>query len=121
MEEEIRRVSATRRQYSAAFKAQVLRECRESGASVAAAALAHGLNAGLVHKWRRKADRAEAASSAPGFIPLALQPPRALPAASSGEGSPIEIRVQRGAVRVSVRWPLQAAADCAAWLAEAIR
>lgn len=40
----------TRRSYSAAFKAQVLAECQHPGASVAAIAHAHGINANLVHK-----------------------------------------------------------------------
>ena len=42
-----------RRQHEPALKTQVLAACAESGASVAAVAQAHGLNANLVHKWRR--------------------------------------------------------------------
>jgi transposase len=37
-----------RRTHSEAFRAQVLSECSQPGASVAAIALAHGLNANLV-------------------------------------------------------------------------
>jgi len=33
----------------------VLQECGQPGAFVARIALAHGLNANLVHKWRREA------------------------------------------------------------------
>jgi transposase len=40
-----------RRVHGAEFKAQVLQECRQPGASVAAVALAHGLNVNLVRKW----------------------------------------------------------------------
>lgn len=40
-----------RRTHGAEFKAQVLAECRQPGASVAAVALAHGLNVNLVRKW----------------------------------------------------------------------
>lgn len=40
-----------RRVHSAQFKAQVLAQCAQAGASVAAVALANGLNANLVRKW----------------------------------------------------------------------
>ena len=40
-----------RRTHSSEFKAQVLAACRQPGASVAAVALAHGINANVVHKW----------------------------------------------------------------------
>ena len=36
---------------TAPFKAQVIEECAQSGASVAGVALTLGLNANLVHKW----------------------------------------------------------------------
>ena len=42
-----------RRRHADELKVQVLRERQERGASVASVALAHGLNANLVHKWRR--------------------------------------------------------------------
>ncbi len=44
---------ACRRRHSAQLKDKVLAACAEPGASVAAVALAHDLNANLVHKWRR--------------------------------------------------------------------
>ena len=40
-----------RRTHSPEFKARVLAACRQSGASIAAVALAHGINANVVHKW----------------------------------------------------------------------
>lgn len=43
--------NSPRRVYSAEFKSQVLADCRQSGVSVAAVALAHGLNVNLVRKW----------------------------------------------------------------------
>lgn len=42
-----------RRSYPKSFKAQVVEECTQPGASVAGVALSHGLNANLVHKWIR--------------------------------------------------------------------
>ncbi len=43
-----------RRRHNAEFKHQVLAACAQPGASVAAVALAHGLNDNLVHKWRKR-------------------------------------------------------------------
>ncbi len=40
-----------RRRHSAELKAKVLAACGEPGASIAAVALSHGLNANLVRKW----------------------------------------------------------------------
>jgi transposase-like protein len=46
---------ATRRRYSAEVKAQVMAECDAPGASVAKVAMAHGINANVVHRWRQQA------------------------------------------------------------------
>ena len=43
--------SLIRRTHSLEFKTQVLAACRQPGASIAAVALAHGLNSNVVHKW----------------------------------------------------------------------
>ncbi|WP_460052602.1 transposase [Pseudomonas sp. H1_A05] len=42
-----------RRSYSKSFKAQVIQECAQPGASIASIALNRSLNANLVHKWIR--------------------------------------------------------------------
>ena len=44
--------SAPRRRHSAELKTNVLAACDELGASISGVALAHGLNANLVRKWR---------------------------------------------------------------------
>lgn len=105
----------TRRRHDRQLKEQVLAECAAPGASVANVALAHGLNANLVHKWRREAGSA-AARPTEAFIPLALsttaiaEPPPA-----------IQLELQRGPVSVRVSWPVASAASCAAWLREILR
>ena len=43
--------SSSRRVHSAEFKARILTECRQPGASVSAVAIAHGLNTNVVRKW----------------------------------------------------------------------
>jgi transposase len=129
--------SKLRRRHSAAFKAQVLTAGAEPEASVAAVALSFKLNDNLVHQWRRgrgAGPRPGAASmavaeSAPQFIALSLlvpapPPPTASPstpmAAEVATGK-IRLELKRGAIGVSVTWPISAAAECAAWLREVLR
>lgn len=44
--------SLGRQRYSREFKCQIVEESLTSGASIAAIAQAHGINANLLHKWR---------------------------------------------------------------------
>lgn len=46
-------LKATKRRHSAAFKRKLVKLTEQAGASVAAIALAHGINANLLSKWRR--------------------------------------------------------------------
>lgn len=108
-----------RRRHDPEFKRQVLAQCAEPGASVAQIALSHGLNANLVHKWRRLARSASRAPTTAEFIPVALAPSPALSAVPPAQ--PVELDLQRGALCVRVRWPASEAAACAAWLRELLR
>jgi transposase len=55
---------ATRRRHPAELKDKVLAACEQPGTSVAEVAQAHGLNANLVHKWRRLRDARRSPSTA---------------------------------------------------------
>lgn len=109
-----------RRKHDAELKAQVIAECAVPGASVARVALEHGLNANLVHRWRRIAEGREygrhATLRAAEFVAL----PMAAPAVTS---SPADIRIElrRGPTSVNVTWPSSAAPECAMWLRELLR
>ena len=98
---------ASRRRHSAEVKYQVVAACDEPGASVAAVAHAHGLNANLVHKWRRSLDIKSLSSAAgvTGSEFVALAPSGTGPAASSVTGM-AELKAQPPAVS-------RAAADAA--------
>ena len=62
-------VITTKRRHSAAFKRKILELTEQSGASVAAIALEHGVNANLVFKWRRaKLERKRGAGRPAGKI-----------------------------------------------------
>ena len=83
-----------RRVHSAHLKATVLVRCAEPGASVAAVALDHGLNANLVHRWRRIVEGRERGRStvavAEQFVPVPIG--AVTPASAIEESIRIEIR-----------------------------
>jgi transposase len=108
-----------RRTYSPDFKREIVMACRKAGASVAGVALSHGINANVVHRWLREVAGASRALPSPAFVPVAFDLPAA-PEAKTAAPSKAEIRieVERGQSRVVVTWPVCAAAECAAWLAE---
>ena len=106
-----------RRRHGKEFKEKVLAECAQPGASVAGVALAHGINANVVHKWRRQAVGGVQAAPMPAFVPLALAAPTATPAAAPD----IRIELQHGATRMAVTWPAAAAGECAAWMRELLK
>jgi len=54
-----------RRQYSTAFKLQVLREIMRPGASIAAVALRHNMNCNVMFRWRREYRVGELVSDEP--------------------------------------------------------
>lgn len=109
---------ASRRRDAADLKRQVLAAYAEPGASVAQVALAHGLNANLVHKWRRAVDAGGVASKSGDqqaeFVSLKLAPGLSV-------ASDIHLELRRGAIAVNVTWPLSASGQCAAWLREILR
>jgi transposase len=109
----------TRRDYSRAEKAQILAECELPGASVAKVALAHGINANIVHTWRKLAREGLLAKAAatPGFLPLPLEAAPALMA----EVGHITIELHRAGVSIKLNWPLTAATQLAAWTRELLR
>jgi len=109
-----------RRRYSEELKAQVMAECDSPDASVAKVAIAHGINANVVHRWRQLArEGAHATVTKPGeFVPVAVAAPVS-PAIQSRRD--IEIELRRGAVTMKVIWPSSAAADFAAWTRELLR
>lgn len=105
-----------RRRYSRELKDEVLAQCEHAGASVARVAMEHGINANVVHSWRKRARCGEVVHQAlhEQFVPLAL------PAEMVSE-SFIDVELQRGTTLLKVRWPLDAAADLAQWTREVLR
>ncbi len=101
-----------RRRHSDEFRAKVVAECATAGVSVASIALANGLNANLLRNWIMASNKSAPTASLPadpGFVPVTLAP-------APSPTSEISIEVRRGETTVQVRWPIQAAEQCAAWL-----
>lgn len=93
-------------------------ECEAPGASVAKVAMAHGINANVVHRWRQLArEGAQATVAKPReFVPVTVAP-----LASTESRPEIEVELRRGTVTMKVIWPVSAAADFAAWTRELLR
>jgi len=111
--------TARRRRYSSEMKAQVLGECDAPGASVANVAMSYGINANVVHGWRKLARGASAmvVTSPPEFVRVALEEAEVPRAGERG----IEVELRRGAVTMKLTWPLSATVDFAAWTRELLR
>ena len=122
----------SRRQHSAQLRALVLEQCAAPRASVAKVAMSHGLNANMVHGWRKLARALDVAApgpapgpgavptkhaaSLPQFVPVTLTSTVSTPALAD-----IQIELRRGATAVKITWPVAVAADCAAWMRELLR
>ena len=111
-----------RRIHSDEFKAQVVAACKPAGVSMAAVAMAHGINANLARRWVVAAEQRSGAQSAAvtsgvastSFVPLTLAPSVLAPA-------DIRIELRRGATIINVSWPCAGASECATWLRELLR
>lgn len=114
-----------RRRHSAEYRAEAVRACQQPGVSVAAIALARGLNANLLRRWVLRAERGTllvpsrpSAPSIPvdnsgGFVPVGIS-------ASATEAA-IRIEVRRGSSTVNIQWPASAAGECALLLRELMK
>ena len=114
-----------RRIHSAHFKAEAVGACQQPGISIAAVALARGLNAAMLHRWVKAAERSRnpiairttaptaRIESSESFVPVSLPP-------NPAEGV-IRIEVKRRGGTVSVEWPASAGHECALLLRELMR
>lgn len=102
-------VITTKRRHSAAFKRKILELTEQPGASVAAVALEHGVNANLVFKWRKaKLDRQRSPRVAHQslLLPVSVGPQESflaapVPSLTSRKEGVIEVEI--GGARVLLR------------------
>ncbi|MBP8018678.1 MAG: transposase [Hylemonella sp.] len=119
MASETRTKVPKRRFYSPELKLQVIRECAQPGASIAAVALMHAINANIVHRWLREHSQGTLAIRPQAFIPVALD--TACGPSTPQPSADIRIEVQRANTTIVVHWPLAGGAACAQWLRECLQ
>lgn len=117
----------SRRRHAEEFKRQVIAACLQPGISIAAVALANGLNANLLRRWVKDPQGAPEAGDGAAIaaqqevlrpstlVPITVSSPAVEPA---GE---IKIAIHRDQALVEVTWPVSQAAICAQWLREILR
>ncbi len=107
-----------RRRFSREFKAQIVAQCLEPGASVSRISLDNGLNANMVRRWMSEAQRADKTPAPPAFVPVNRPAATSVKAnqSVSNKRSTIRIEIPRAGSVVVVEWPAEQAHQCAALL-----
>ena len=123
--------SRRNRRHTPEFKARVIAACLQPGVSIAAIALANGLNANFLRSWvkahrdqqrsdvaigvERNPDRVPAKRTAPTLVPVRVQAPSEEPCGT------IEVEIRRQQTVVAIRWPASEATACGQWLRDLLR
>ena len=105
-----------RRRYTAAFKAQILAECDQAGASVAGVAIRHQLNPNLVQKWRLLARREGQDDFLRLPTPASSASPAAAPPTSHSSPATVRMEVPLSTGTLIVHWPIDALPYSVDWL-----
>lgn len=127
--EQTRNARRRRRVHSADFKAKSVAACMHPGVSMAAVAMANGVNANLLRRWVRAAETPSIGSLPKAAVPSHNRPvtpplsaafvPMQLP--TPAPATDIRIELRRGATAISVSWPVDAGPACAQWMRELLR
>jgi transposase len=113
-----------RRNHSAQLKEQILAECAKPGASVAQVAMAHGINANILHGWRKRAREAQGARgcAVASFIPVVIpSEPAKPPREEELEDISVHIELHRAGLVLKLSWPLSAVDRLPAFARELLR
>lgn len=114
-----------RRRHSELFKAEAVGACQQEGVSIAAVALARGVNASLLRRWVAAAEGSRAPIAIQRTVPvMATESPESfvpLPIPVNPTEGPIRVEVRRKGRSVSIEWPASAARECALLLKELMR
>jgi transposase-like protein len=97
-----------RSSYPKPFKAQLVQECLQPGASISSVAISHGINANVIRKWM-PLYREQPATSLPAFVPLKAAPKR-----PSESLAIVELSVSGQSI--TVKWPSSDPEGCAQFL-----
>lgn len=81
--------------------------------------MAHGVNASLVHTWRKFTRESELKpAEVTRFVPIAIE---AEPATPPVQRDSVEIELQRGALTVKLRWPASTTGELGTWMRVLLR
>ena len=108
-------------QYCPEFRAKVIEAASQPGLSMAAIALANGMNANLLRRWismsrGREMMMGAVTGTAPavqGFVPISMP--------TLGSDRDVRIELRRGAMSIKVSWPVNAAGACPVSVREVMR
>jgi len=113
------------RRHSDEFRARVIELARKPNTSVAAVALANGLNANMLRRWVRESEATGEGGAqvrdvaGPTFVPLPMPTQPSLPAPTPAPEQPavrVEVEIHRNGMTVRASLPLDSRS--AAWLRE---
>ena len=114
-----------RRTHSDLFKAEAVGACQQEGVSIAAVALARGVNASLLRRWLAEAGTSRAPIAIQRTVPvMATESSEAfvpVPMPAKPTDGRIRVEVRRKSRSVSIEWPASAARECALLLKELIK
>lgn len=108
------KVKRARRRHSEEFRAEVVAACRRPGVSVAAIALANGLNANMLRRWIKESGKlfpVARRSIATSIAEPLTAVPVTIEAAEGGKDDAIRIDIRRSGLAVQLAWPATRAAE----------
>ncbi|MFF7066074.1 transposase [Pseudomonas sp. NPDC008258] len=98
-----------RTSYPKPFKAQVVQECLQPGATVSSVAISHGINANVIRKRLPHYRDHTATPSLPAFVPLNAAPKRLAE-------SSVTIELRMAGQLITVKWPASDPEGCAQFI-----
>ena len=91
-----------RRQYTAAFKDDLVQRCLQPGASVSGIALENGINANVLFRWRREHLRAGGCSHEPDGRRAVLLPVQLAALTHAAEALPPSVPAAAGVIEIDI-------------------
>ena len=95
-----------RSSYPKSFKAQVVQECLQTGATISSVAIHHGINANVIRKWL-PVYRDQSPAPLPAFVPVRPAPRRE---------ETVIISLSLGDKSITVKWPISDPDGCARFI-----
>jgi transposase len=118
------KVVRRRRRHSEEFRERVVEACRAPGVSVAALALANGLNANLLRRWIKESAQRDPVSASLVIAPAPRSMtvvPVSIEATEERGGEEIRLDIRRGGIAAQLAWPATRTAELSILLRELLK